>query len=255
MHQSPQLSPVALDVVSPGMSPRPARGRISPRESVTWPCCFVDGASPQRQARNTEPVPPHQYDKTRVSAKRRAPCLRREAIAASNVPRHRPNTLPFSRLSASCEDTNNAPTDPWHADVDREAAQWWRGSLVARFVRRRAIVRALVWPRTAKSSRPGPLLREKSEAGLRHESGGRRPRSAARRMPCCPSARYPMGASWPAVTDNVSSSGAGYRHPRVCRNARLGRLKYRPPRLKSSSWEMDVRSCCWRRRRHPGRCV
>ena len=128
----------------------------------TWPCCFVDGASPQRQARNTEPVPPHQYDKTRVSAKRRAPCLRREAIAASNVPRHRPNTLPFSRLSASCEDTNDAPTAPWHADVDRKAAQWWRGSLMVRFVRRRAVVRDLVWPRTAKSSRPGPLLHEES---------------------------------------------------------------------------------------------
>ena len=162
MHQSPQLSPVALDIVSPGMSPRPARGRISPRESVTWPCCFVDGALPQRQARNTEPVPPHQYDKTRVSAKRRAPCLRREAITASNVPRHRPNTLPFSRLSASCEDHKRSSTVHGHADVDWEAAQWRHGGLAARFGRRRPVVRVLVWPRTAKSSRPGPLLHEES---------------------------------------------------------------------------------------------
>ena len=166
-----------------------------------------------------------------------------------------PTRFHFRVFQRAARTHKRSSTVHGHADVDREAAQWRHGGLAARFGRRRPVVRVLVWPRTAKSSRPGPLLREKSEAGLRHESGGRRPRSAARRMPCCPSARYPMGASWPAVTDNGSSSGAGYRHPRVCRNARLGRLKYRPPRLKSSSWEMDVRSCCWRRRRHPGRCV
>ena len=66
---------------------------------------FVDSASPQRQTRNTEPVPPHQGDKNTVFMKRRAPCRRREAITASIVPRQCPSALPFSRLLASCEDT------------------------------------------------------------------------------------------------------------------------------------------------------
>ena len=49
-----------------------------------------------------------------------------------------------------------------HADVDWEAAQWRHGGLAARFGRRRPVVRVLVWPRTAKSSRPGPLMHEES---------------------------------------------------------------------------------------------
>ena len=106
MHHSPELSRDALDHHAGwDVSSRPNEGSKNRRASSRGRVAFVDSASPQRQTRNTEPVPPHQGDKNTVFMKRRAPCRRREAITASVVPRQCPSARPFSRLLASCEDT------------------------------------------------------------------------------------------------------------------------------------------------------
>ena len=105
MHHSPELSRDALDHAGWDVVTTKREGSKNRRASSRGRVAFVDSASPQRQTRNTEPVPPHQGDKNTVFMKRRAPCRRREAITASIVPRQCPSALPFSRLLASCEDT------------------------------------------------------------------------------------------------------------------------------------------------------
>ena len=162
MHQSPELSPVALDVVSPGMSPASVRSNFAARERQRGRVAL--SMAHRHSGKHATPSPSRRINMTKPQSPR-SDVPHTFAVKQSQ---HRmclgiaPTRFHFRVFQRAARTHKRSSTVHGHADVDREAAQWRHGGLAARFGRRRPVVRVLVWPRTAKRSRPGPLLHEES---------------------------------------------------------------------------------------------